>query len=130
MTLTFYNGSNGTAYASYNGAEFTAGDVGAGYAIYSVAHAGIQNGAPDGLCLDIGGAIAHFISYEGALTATNGPAAGLTAEDVGVAEGGGTTEMSSLGLTGNAGNPSGFGWAVLTDLANPGSANDGQVISP
>jgi hypothetical protein len=130
VTLTLYNGSNGTTYASYNGAEFTAGDVGTGYAIYSLAHAGIQNGAPDGLCLDIDGAIAHFISYEGALTATSGPAAGLTAEDVGVAEGSGTTELSSLGLTGNAGDSAGFVWTVLADLANAGSANEGQTITP
>ena len=130
VTLTFYNGSNGTVYASYNGAELTPGDVGTGYAIYSVAHSGIQNGAPDGLCLDIDGAIAHFISYEGALTATSGPAAGLTAEDVGVAEGGGTTVGSSLGLIGEAADSTGFTWTVLTDLANPGSANAGQVFTP
>ncbi|MDP7029982.1 MAG: lamin tail domain-containing protein [Phycisphaerales bacterium] len=130
VTLSFYNGSNGTVYASYNGAEMAVGEAGAGYTIYSIAHGGIQNGAPDGFCLDISGDIAHFVSYEGALTATDGPAAGLTAEDVGVAEGGGTNEFSSLGLTGAGGDAAAFTWAVLVDLANPGVSNDGQTIAP
>ncbi len=130
VTLSFYNGSNGTVYASYTGSELTAGEVGAGYAIYYIFHSGIQNGAPDGFSLDIGGSIAHFISYEGALTATDGPAAGLTAEDVGVSEGGGTNEFSSLGLTGTGSDHTAFIWTILTDLANAGTTNDGQTITP
>jgi len=130
VTLSFYNGSNGTVYASYTGSEMTAGEVGAGYSIYSILHSGIQNGSPDGFCLDIGGSVAHFVSYEGALTATDGPAAGLTAEDVGVSEGGGTSELSSLGLTGAGGDAAAFVWTVLTDLANAGASNDGQTIAP
>jgi hypothetical protein len=131
VTLSLYNGSNGTVYASYVvGTDFTLGEVGSGYTVYHVLHAGIQNGAPDGLCLDIAGAIAHFISYEGALTATNGPAAGQTSTDIGVSEGSGTTVDSSLGLTGTGGAPDGFTWTVLSDLANPGTSNDGQIIAP
>jgi hypothetical protein len=130
VTLSFYNGSNGTVYNSYSGTELTAGEVGAGYTIYSVLPSSIQNGAPDGFCLDIGGDIAHFISYEGALTATDGPAAGLTSTDVGVSEGGGTTGDSSLGLIGTGGGPDAFTWAVLADLATAGASNDGQTIAP
>ena len=39
---------------------------------------GIQNGSPDGMALvDAPGQVLEFLSYEGAFTATNGPAAGL-----------------------------------------------------
>jgi hypothetical protein len=131
VTLSLYNGNNGTVYASYNvGADMTVGEVGTGYTIYSILHSGIQNGAPDGFALDISGSIAHFISYEGTLTATDGPAVGLTSEDVGVSETSGTTDASSIGLTGTGGSPAAFTWAEFVDLATTGVSNDGQVISP
>ncbi len=48
---------------------------------------GIQNGPQDGFALvDSTGAVVEFLSYEGVLTATNGPAAGLTSVDIGVAQ--------------------------------------------
>ncbi|MCH2141918.1 MAG: lamin tail domain-containing protein [Phycisphaerales bacterium] len=130
VELSLYNGSNGTVYASYAGGDLTAGEAGAGYTIYSVLHEGIQNGAPDGFCLTIGGSVAHFISYEGSLTATAGPAVGLSSEDVGVSESSGTNEFSSLGLSGSGADPAAFTWTTLTDLANPGQSNDGQTIAP
>jgi len=129
VTLTLYNGSNGSTYGSFSvGTEFIPGESGAGWTVYSLAISGVQNGAPDGLCLDLGGQVAHFISYEGTLTATAGPASGLTSTDVGVAEGNTTTANSSLGLTGTGGAASDFTWTTLVDLASAGSSNDGQVI--
>lgn len=51
---------------------------------------GIQNGPQDGFALvDNTGTVVEFRSYEGVLTATNGPAAGMTSVDIGVAEGSG-----------------------------------------
>jgi DNA/RNA endonuclease G (NUC1) len=51
---------------------------------------GIQNGPQDGFALvDNTGALVEFRSYEGVLTATNGPAAGLTSVDIGASEGSG-----------------------------------------
>ncbi len=48
---------------------------------------GIQNGPADGFALvNAGGTVVEFLSYEGTLTATNGPAAGLTSTDIGVSE--------------------------------------------
>jgi len=48
---------------------------------------GIQNGPQDGFALvDNTGAVVEFRSYEGVLTATNGPAAGMTSVDIGVAQ--------------------------------------------
>ena len=48
---------------------------------------GIQNGAQDGFALvNAAGTVVEFLSYEGVLTATDGPAAGMTSTDIGVAE--------------------------------------------
>jgi len=129
VTLSLYNGNGGTVYASYNvGADMTMGEIGTGYVIYSVLHAGIQNGSPDGIAIDISGTISHFISYEGSMTATGGPAAGMTSEDVLIAEHGGSTENSSIGLSGSGSEPMHFAWIELVDLATIGVSNEGQVI--
>jgi endonuclease G len=48
---------------------------------------GIQNGAPDGFALIDGtGAVVEFLSYEGSLTATDGPANGMTSSSIGVSQ--------------------------------------------
>ena len=127
VTVTLYNGNGSVPYNTFNvAADFTAGDSGATWAIYSIIlpSNGLQNGSPDGLCIDINGVVAEFLSYEGEITAVSGPATGMTSMDIGVEEGSGTSVGSSLGLTGT----SPFTWAVFADLATPGSVNDGQVI--
>jgi DNA/RNA endonuclease G (NUC1)/PKD repeat protein len=61
---------------------------------------GIQNGANDGMALvDPNGTVVEFLSYEGVITASNGPAAGLTATDIGVSEVGTTPIGLSLQRT-------------------------------
>ena len=130
VTITLYNGSGGSPYGSALNvdADFTAGDTGSGYAIYFIVlpSNGLQNGGPDGMCIDIGGAVAEFISYEGVMTANGGPADGMTSTDIGVAEGSATSIGSSLGLTGTG--PADYIWSILEDLASPGSLNDGQSL--
>jgi hypothetical protein len=45
----------------------------------------IQNGPTDAIALvDPAGRVIQFLSYEGVVTASNGPAAGLTSTDIGV----------------------------------------------
>lgn len=60
---------------------------------------GLQNGAPDGLAL-VGPApdnvVIEFLSYEGAFTAANGAAVGLTSTDIGASEGDATPPAGSL----------------------------------
>ena len=73
---------------------------------------GIQNGPQDGFALvDNTGAVVEFLSYEGVLTASNGPAAGLTSVDIGVAEGSGGPGSSLQRDSGNTWRaaPSSFG---------------------
>lgn len=91
-SVALYNGSNGTVYGTI-GLSGTLPD-GCGLVF---PYSGIQNGAPDGLALvDAGGAVVEFLSYEGTMTATDGPANGTTSTDIGVAETSSTSIGSSL----------------------------------
>jgi len=63
---------------------------------------GLQNGDKDGFALvNAAGAVVEFLSYEGSFTATNGPAAGMTSTDVGVAQASTTPTGRSLQRAGN-----------------------------
>ncbi len=102
-SVVLYNGSNGTAYNTVNlsgvvETDSSCGDV-AGTTVLNFPSNGIQNGSPDGIALiDDAGVLVEFVSYEGELTATEGPAAGITSVDIGVAESSSTPEGESLQL--------------------------------
>jgi DNA/RNA endonuclease G (NUC1) len=73
---------------------------------------GIQNGNPDGLALvNSGGVVVEFLSYGGTFTATDGPAAGQTSTDIGLAESNTTTPVGSSIQRDLAGNWFGIGTA-------------------
>ncbi|QRF68879.1 ExeM/NucH family extracellular endonuclease [Ponticoccus alexandrii] len=97
LSVVLYNGSNGTAYdtLSLPAAPASTWD-GFDYYLIELPANGLQNGAPDGLALVSDGAVLEFLSYEGTLTAADGPAAGLTSTDIGVAESGATPVGASL----------------------------------
>ncbi|HEY0305383.1 MAG TPA: DNA/RNA non-specific endonuclease [Longimicrobiales bacterium] len=86
-SIVLYNGTGGGSYdtrvlsGSINGSCTTL--TGRGIAYFEYPSNGIQNGAPDGMALvDNNGQLVEFLSYEGTLTATNGPAAGKTSTDI------------------------------------------------
>lgn len=56
----------------------------------------IQNGSPDGFALIHGTEVVEFLSYEGVVTATDGPANGLTSTDIVVQELSNSSDISSL----------------------------------
>ena len=96
--IYLYNGSNSLTYdptRTLSGiVPATCGARGVVVETYPVN--GIQNGDPDGIALvDPSGAVAEFLSYEGVITAANGPASGMTSVNVGVRE----TGTESLGLS-------------------------------
>ena len=63
---------------------------------------GLQNRDKDGFALvNADGQVVEFVSFEGSFTATNGPAAGTTATDVGVARATNTPVGRSLQRAGN-----------------------------
>lgn len=108
-SLTLYNGSNGTKYSSII-LSGTLANQSNGFGTLSFFHSGIQNGNPDGLFLSgPGGSL--FLSYEGAFTATNGPANGQTSTDIGVSEPTSTAIGESLQLIGIGSTYADFTWS-------------------
>lgn len=127
-SVLFYNGSNGGLYGT-TALSGIVPDQGAGFGTVSFARSGIQNGAPDGLALiDDGLAVIQFLSYEGSLTATDGPAAGQSSTDIGVSEPGTTPVGDSLQLSGTGTMSGDFTW----NAAQPntfGAVNTGQTFA-
>ena len=122
ITITLYDGATGGAYASYNLSTFTAGNQQNGLQLYYRSISGIQDG-PDGIAIDYQGTVQQFISYEGAFTATDGPASGQTSQDIGISESGNDTEGLSLQMMGN-----GTAWPDFT-WSGPYAQTPGQVNS-
>lgn len=122
--LVLYNGNGGGTYGTLS-LSGTLGDAANGFGFASVNSPGLQNGAPDGIALvDNFGRVVQFLSYEGTMTATGGPAAGMTSTDIGRFEDQ-ATPGTSLQLAGTGSTYADFHWTY--DHANTsGGANDGQ----
>lgn len=123
-----YNGGNGGTYtpiATLSGAiPPTCGS----YGVVSVPISRLQNGAPDGLALVTNvGQVIQFLSYEGTFIATNGPANGMTSEDIGVVENGTGIASDSLQLSGTGTQYSDFIWQSDAP-ATFGACNAGQTF--
>ena len=128
-SVVFYNGSNSSTYRTTQLTGTLANQQdGFGTLIFNLPTNGMQNGAPDGLALvDASNQVVQFISYEGTLTAANGPAVGMTSIDIGVAESSSTPVGNSLQLTGMGSEASDFVWAA--DSANTyGNINTNQIF--
>lgn len=111
-SIVLYNGNGGTTYNTtpLSGA-FVNQQGGFGTMILTYPSNGIQNGSPDGLALvDELGAVVQFLSYEGVITATNGPAVGMTSIDITVSEPGDTPIGQSLQLIGTGTVYTDFTW--------------------
>jgi len=132
-SIVLYNGANGLAYntASLTGATLTGVVNGIGFWTLSYPANGIQNGSPDGIALvDAGGAVVEFLRYEGAFTAADGPAAGVTATDIGVAEGPATPSGFSLQRAGDGRTAADFATWAAPAAETPAAVNTGQTIAP
>ena len=125
-SLVLYNGNGGGQYSSTNLTGVVADQSGSGYGGLSFPIAGIQNGAPDGLALvDAAHHVVQFLTYEGSFTAIDGPAAGMTGADIGVAESGTTAIGLSLQLKGSGSQYEDFAWSSES-TASFGGINAGQ----
>ncbi|MEM7310997.1 MAG: endonuclease [Planctomycetota bacterium] len=126
--LVGYNGSGGGEYD----AESLSGvipDQGECIGTLSFPFTGLQNGAPDGIALvDSLNEVIEFLSYEGVIVATDGPADGMTSVDVGFTEGSGTPVGHSIQRVGTGSVASDFVWAAPS-ADSPGAANAGQTFS-
>lgn len=126
-TIVLYNGAGGGSYGTRSLAG-TLPDQADGWGTVSISYPtnGIQNGSPDGLALvDPSGDVQQLLSYEGTLTAADGPAAGRSSTDIGVAEGASTPIGWSLRLTGTGDSYGDFTWAAPAP-SSFGAVNAGQ----
>ena len=124
--IILYNGSDSLMYYSENLSGII-DDEGCGFGAVWFLHAGIQNGGPDGIALynNCTSTLVQFLSYEGTMTALDGPALGVTSTNIGVAENSSTPIGSSLQLTGVGTLYSDFTWQS-PQPNSPGSINSGQ----
>ena len=122
--LLFYNGSDGGIYKSLE-LSGTISSQDNGYGVLSFAASGIQNGPADAFALvNPLGNVLDFISYEGSLTATEGPANGLTSFDIGLEELPDSLLGFSLQRQGSGYLSEDFNWTA--DAASFGDINNAQ----
>ena len=132
--IYLYNGGSPTAAVFYDNDLLPVGsNVACGgtvkIAVLSYPVNGIQNGASDGIALVNGsGALVKFISYEGAITASNGPAAGVTSSNLSVSETGTTAAGTSLQLGGTGTGSASFTWRTSA-TQTMGACNNNQSFS-
>jgi len=126
LSLHFYNGNGGGQYSTTTLAG-TLPAMQSGYGVLSFATSGLQNG-PDGIALvrDSDASVLQFLSYEGTITATDGPAIGLTSVDINVAQTSSTPVSESLQMCGSGSNSTDFGWGATATTASFGSINSCQ----
>jgi len=84
FTFVLYNGNGGVPYNTQSlGGVLPASCGTRGVVVINYPQDGIQNGSPDGMALvNATGVVLEFLSYEGVVTATTGPAAGLVSTDI------------------------------------------------
>jgi hypothetical protein len=124
--IVAYNGSNGTVYKTVNLSGIIPNQQNQ-FGTLAFDIVSIQNGAPDGLALVNNGVVIEFISYEGVLTANNGPASGMTSTNIGVKETSSTPAGFSLQRAGSGVLASDFVFAP-PQAETYGLVNTGQTF--
>ena len=94
--VVLYNGSDSRVYDTRTLADALGTTcTGRGVMVLEYSTGLLQNGGADGMALvDAAGQVIEFLSYEGVLTAADGPAAGRTSRDIGVAQSGAALNTS------------------------------------
>lgn len=125
--LLFYNGSDGGIYRQSE-LDGLIPDSGGGFGVLNFSVSGIQNGPADGFALiNENAEVLEFISYEGSLVATEGPAQGLTSIDVGLSEAADALVGMSIQRYGAGRQSQDFSWQI--GEASFGDINEGQTFS-
>jgi predicted extracellular nuclease len=101
LSIVLYNGGNDGVYDTDALPSVTAPADASAVAVVPYPANGIQNGSPDAVALvhtrtEGTTEVLEFLSYEGTVTATSGPAEGTTSTDIGVAEAGSEPAGQSL----------------------------------
>ncbi|MCB9307640.1 MAG: hypothetical protein H6565_13680 [Lewinellaceae bacterium] len=128
-SLFLYNGNGGGTYGSMTLSGIIPNQSnGFGTVVFTYPSNGIQNGAPDGIALVMGGMVVQFLSYEGVFTAVGGPANGMLSTDIGVEESGSDPIGFSLRLSGTGSQYSDFVWNAPA-AESPGAINADQFFT-
>jgi hypothetical protein len=126
-SLVFYNGSNGSPYAT----ALLSGiipDLSNGFGTLFFPQGSMQNGPADGIALvDNNNTVWQFLSYEGVISASSGPAVGLSSIDIGLSEATTTPVGQSLQLVGSGNTPADFSWLLAEQ--SMGAINAGQTVT-
>jgi endonuclease I len=123
-TVLGYNGGDGSVYKTINLAG-TIADLEDGFGVLTFAASGLQN-STEGLALvNADDAVVLFISYEGTVTATDGPAEGMTSVDILVSESASTPVGHALQLGGTGTAYIDFAWQTPLPSTS-GAVNTGQ----
>ncbi len=126
VEVYLYNGNGGAIYGQHPLASFSLDQIlPSGHRVYYKLIPRIQNG-PDGIALVVNGDIAEFVSYEGSITATEGPANGLTSDNIGVAQSNPVPEPG----TGSLGLNAALEWTRFVSPPTPGQLNHEQLLGP
>jgi hypothetical protein len=131
FAIYLYNGNNGAVYRVDSLNTFIQGSTYGNFTLFYFIYPsnGIQNGAPDGLALTYQGSVVsgQFLSYEGVMTASDGPAIGQTSVDILVTQDNTTPIGQSLQLSGTGTQYSHFTWQSPA-ASTHGTLNNNQVI--
>jgi len=125
VRLTLYDEA-GRSYGSYRISNFQVGSHVEDLQLYFLDIPSLVDG-PGGLALDCNGELIQFLSYEGTLTAVDGPAAGFQSEDVAVRESESDPPGLSLQEQGDGTEVVDFTWAG-PDPQTKGFANGDQGL--
>lgn len=134
-SIELYNGNGGGTYENVALSGLIP-DQDNGYGTMFFPISGLQNGPTDGFALlSPGNEVLQFLSYEGSLVAINGPAIGLTSEDIGVLEPGDTPIGFSLQLQGTGTKYTDFIWSPTAisgtyNAINTGQSFGGIIVNP
>ncbi len=126
LHLILYDGATGLQSADHDGGTFTQGATQDGFRLLSKNIPGLPDGTT-GMALVYKGNVIQFLSYEGSFTAADGPAAGMTSVDIGVAEDGTDAEGLSLQLSGQGDTYRSFVWNTPTPQTSGQPNTNAQI---
>ncbi|MCA8988893.1 MAG: hypothetical protein KDA78_14690, partial [Planctomycetaceae bacterium] len=127
FSIVLYDGSSGASYKTLN-LTGTIPDQDDGIGTLSFLQEGILDTNGGFAFVDDNSNVLQFLSYEGAFTATDGPAQSLMSADIGLDEDPAVSEGLSLQLQGVGGCFEDFIWGLVSET--PGAKNNGQNFYP
>ncbi len=113
-TIYAYNGGDGKYYLTKPCAGMIE-DAGGGYGAVWFAMTNLQNGPADGFALVSSNRLLDFFTYEGTMTASNGPAIGRISYDCGVVEDSSTPDDYDCQMAGTGTTFEAFFWIGPTE---------------